>query len=135
AVVQELQKRATDAPAENYLLVGSDSRAGISPNDPNAGAIGSTDDVSNSRSDTIMVLRRERNGGAALLSLPRDLWVTIAGTGGKNKINSAFNGGSQRLGATIKQSLGIPINHYVEIDFARVQKLVDEIGGVGVCTR
>jgi LCP family protein required for cell wall assembly len=134
AVVQELQKPANEAPAENYLLVGSDSRAGISSDDPNAGAIGSTDDVVNSRSDTIMVLRRERNGGAALLSIPRDLWVPIAGTGSKGKVNSAFNGGSQRLVATITQSLGIPINHYVEIDFAGFQKLVDQIGGVQVCT-
>ena len=76
----ELEKPVNDAPAENYLLVGSDSRQGIAADDPNAGAIGNTDDVVNSRSDTIMVLRRERNGGAALLSLPRDLWVPIAGT-------------------------------------------------------
>jgi LCP family protein required for cell wall assembly len=134
AVVQELQEPANDAPAENYLLVGSDSRAGISPDDPNAGAIGSTEEVVNSRSDTIMVLRRERNGGAALLSLPRDLWVPIAGTDKSSKINSAYNGGSQRLVATVTQALGIPINHYVEIDFAGFQKLVDEIGGVQVCT-
>ncbi len=133
-VVQELQAQANDAPAENYLLVGSDSRAGISADDPNAGAIGSTDEVVNSRSDTIMVLRREKNGGAALLSLPRDLWVTIAGTGNKAKINAAYNGGSQRLVATVTQSLGIPINHYVEIDFAGFQKLVDQIGGVEVCS-
>jgi LCP family protein required for cell wall assembly len=134
AVVQELQQPANDAPAENYLLVGSDSRAGIAADDPNAGAIGNSDEVVNSRSDTIMVLRRERNGGAALLSLPRDLWVPIAGTGTKAKINSAYNQGSQRLVATVTQALGIPINHYVEIDFAGFQKLVDEIGGVQVCT-
>jgi LCP family protein required for cell wall assembly len=80
------------------------------------------------------VLRRERNGGAALLSLPRDLWVPIAGTDRKSKINSAYNEGSQRLVATVTEALGIPINHYVEIDFAGFQKLVDEIGGVVVCT-
>jgi len=133
-VVKELETPVNDAPAENYLLVGSDSRQGIAADDPNAGAIGSTDDVVNSRSDTIMVLRRERNGGAALLSLPRDLWVPIAGTDGSSKINSAYNEGSQRLVATVTQALGIPINHYVEIDFAGFQKLVDEIGGVEVCT-
>jgi LCP family protein required for cell wall assembly len=133
-VVQALEQPVNDAPAENYLLVGSDSRQGISADDPNAGAIGNTSDVPTSRSDTIMVLRRERNGGAYLLSLPRDLWVPIAGTGGKAKINSAFNGGSERLVATVTQSLGIPINHYVEIDFAGFQKLVDEIGGVKICT-
>ena len=133
-VMEALEAPANDAPAENYLLVGSDSRQGIAADDPNAGAIGSTDEVVNSRSDTIMVLRRERNGGAALLSLPRDLWVPIAGTDRSSKINSAYNEGSQRLVATVTQALGIPINHYVEIDFAGFQKLVDEIGGVEVCT-
>ena len=54
-VVKELETPVNDAPAENYLLVGSDSRQGIAADDPNAGAIGSTDDVVNSRSDTIMV--------------------------------------------------------------------------------
>ncbi len=134
AVVAALEEPVNDSPAENYLLVGSDSREGIASDDPNAGAIGSTDEVTNHRSDTIMVLRRERNGGAALLSLPRDLWVEIAGTGESAKINSAFNEGSERLVQTVTQSLGIPINHYVEIDFAGFQRLVDEIGGVEICT-
>ena len=133
-VVAALEAPANDAPAENYLLVGSDSRQGISADDPNAGAIGSAEEITSSRSDTIMVLRREANGGAAILSLPRDLWVPIAGTGESAKINSAYNGGSQRLVQTITDSLGIPINHYVEIDFAGFQQLVDEIGGVEVCT-
>lgn len=133
SVTAVLEEPANDAPAENYLLVGSDSREGIAEDDPNAGAIGDTEDVVNHRSDTIIVLRRERNGGASLLSLPRDLWVEIAGTGEKGKINSAFNGGPERLAATITQSLGIPINHYVEIDFAGFQQLVDQMGGVDIC--
>jgi LCP family protein required for cell wall assembly len=133
-VVAALEEPANDAPAENYLLVGSDSREGLDPNDPNAGAIGTTDDVVNRRSDTIIILRRERNGGAALLSLPRDLWVPIAGTDEEAKINSAFNEGPSRLAATITESLGIPINHYVEIDFAGFQRLVDQMGGVQICT-
>ncbi|MET0145985.1 MAG: LCP family protein [Ilumatobacteraceae bacterium] len=134
AVVAALEEPVNDSPAENYLLVGSDSREGIAADDPNAGAIGNTDEVSNHRSDTIMVLRRERNGGASLLSLPRDLWVPIAGTNHSAKINSAFNESSERLVATVTQSLGIPINHYVEIDFAGFQQLVDQIGGVQICT-
>jgi len=133
-VVAALEQPANDAPAENYLLVGSDSREGVDPNDPNAGAIGDSEDVVNRRSDTIIILRRERNGGAALLSLPRDLWVPIAGTGEKGKINSAFNDGPTRLAQTINEALGIPINHYVEIDFAGFQALVDQMGGVEICT-
>ena len=105
-------------PAENYLLVGSDTRAGVDPDAPDFGAIGSEDEVGTSRrSDTIMVLRQERNGGAALMSLPRDLWVEIAGTGESQRINTAYNGGADRLAATVSQSLGIPIHYYVEVDF------------------
>ena len=81
-----------------------------------------------------MVLRRERNGGAYLLSLPRDLWVPIAGTDESGKINSAYNEGPERLAATVSQSLGIPINHYVEVDFVGFTRMVDEIGGVELCT-
>ena len=82
-----------------------------------------------------MVLRRERNGGAALLSLPRDLWVPIAGTGKSRTINIGLQRGpASAWPPRSSQSLGIPIHHYVEIDFAGFKKLVDEIGGVEVCT-
>ncbi|HEX4980048.1 MAG TPA: LCP family protein, partial [Ilumatobacteraceae bacterium] len=122
-----------DGPAENYLLVGSDTREGVDPNAPDFGGIGDTSDVGGRRSDTIMILRREKDGGAALLSLPRDLWVEIAGTGESNRINSAYTEGPQRLASTITQSLGIPIHHYVEVDFVGFKRIIDEIGGVEIC--
>lgn len=120
-------------PAENYLLVGSDTREGVDPDSEDFGAIGGVDAVGGRRSDTIMVLRREHDGGAALMSLPRDLWVEIAGTGESQRINSAYNDGPERLAATVSQSLGIPIHHYVEVDFVGFKNIVDEIGGVEVC--
>jgi LCP family protein required for cell wall assembly len=80
-----------------------------------------------------MILRREKNGGASLLSLPRDLWVPIAGTDHSAKINSAYNEGPQRLVRTVTQALGVPIHHYVEVDFNGFTRLVDEIGGVQIC--
>jgi len=119
---------------ENFLLVGSDSRAGSDPNSPDYGGIGSADQTTGARSDTIMVLHRDRaTGEAALLSIPRDLWVEIAGTGRKNRINSAFGEGPAVLVQTVQQSLGIPIHHYVEIDFSGFKSLVDAIGGVELC--
>jgi LCP family protein required for cell wall assembly len=119
---------------ENFLLVGSDSRAGADPSDPDFGAIGGVDDVSGNRSDTIMVLRRDRNGGpASLLSLPRDLWVDIPGRDNPSRINAAYQDGPATLIRTVQQSLGIPIHHYVEIDFQGFKSLVDAIGGVQVC--
>jgi LCP family protein required for cell wall assembly len=124
---------ANDGPAENFLLVGSDSRENADPTSPDFGGIGDASEVTGRRSDTIMVLRREKDGGAALLSLPRDLWVEIAGTGSSNRINSAYNEGPERLAATVSQSLGIPINHYVEVDFEGFKRIVDQIGGVEMC--
>jgi LCP family protein required for cell wall assembly len=120
-------------PAENYLLVGSDSREGIDPTSEDFGVTGGANDVGGRRSDTIMVLRQERNGGAALISLPRDLWVEIAGTGKSQRINTAFNDGPERLAATVTQSLGIPIHHYVEVDFVGFKDIIDRLGGVEIC--
>jgi LCP family protein required for cell wall assembly len=120
-------------PAENYLLVGSDTREGLDLSGSDAAVIGDTDDVSGRRSDTIMILRQERNGGAALMSIPRDLWIEIAGTGERQRINTAYNAGPERLAATVSQSLGIPVHHYVEVDFQGFKDIVDEIGGVDIC--
>lgn len=126
---------ANDGPAENFLVVGSDSREGVDTGDPENASIGDEAEVSGQRSDTIMVLRREEDGGASLLSLPRDLWVPIAGTDQSAKINSAYNEGPQRLARTVTESLGIPIHHYVEVDFIGFTKMVDEIGGVEICVK
>jgi LCP family protein required for cell wall assembly len=125
---------AVDGPAVNYLLIGSDTREGSDPNSPDFGGIGDTTTVQGRRSDTIMILRQERDGnGAALLSLPRDLWVTIADTGGDQRINSAYNRGADVLAATVTQEFGIPINHVVDVDFFGFKRLVDEIGGTTIC--
>ena len=122
-----------DLPTENYLLVGSDTREGISADDPDFGVIGDTGIVSGSRADTIMVLRRERDGGAAIVSLPRDLWLEIPGSGGSNRINAAYNGGAERLVATVVETLGIPVHHYVEVNFVGFRDIVNELGGVTIC--
>ena len=77
------------------------------------------DDVGGLRSDTIMVLRVDPAAEqASLLSLPRDLWVPLA-SGGNQRINAAIQiGGPEDLIDTIEEYLGIPINHYVQVDFA-----------------
>jgi LCP family protein required for cell wall assembly len=124
---------ANDTPAENYLLIGSDNRDVIDPNSPDAGLFLEGDTGEGGRSDTIMILRRDPDNGATLLSIPRDLWVTIAETGEGGKITWAYIGGAGRLAATISQELAIPIHHVIEIDFAGFHRLIDEIGGVEVC--
>ncbi len=125
---------AVDGPAVNYLLIGSDSREGSDPNAADFGGIGDANDVQGRRSDTIMILRQEKDGnGAALMSIPRDLLVTIAGTGKQDRINAAYNEGTDVLAATISNELGIPINHVVDIDFFGFKSLVDAVGGVTIC--
>lgn len=121
-----------DGPAENFLIVGSDSRANADQEAVDFGVIGDEEDVSGSRSDSIMILRRDPDG-ASLLSIPRDLWVPIAGVGESGKVNWAFNGGGARLAQTITQGLGIPIHHYIEVDFDGFSRLVDSFGGVPIC--
>ncbi len=118
----------TNADFENYLLVGSDSRA---YGDPNTGE--GNEGVSGSRSDTIMVLRLDKHSGtAALLSIPRDLYVEVPG-GHSGRINGAFNAGAASLVQTVKDALGLPVHHYVEIDFVGFKALVDALGGVQIC--
>jgi LCP family protein required for cell wall assembly len=117
---------------ENYLLVGSDTRETSDPSSPDFGGIGDANDVTGRRSDTMMILRFDpATGQAGLLSLPRDLWLPIDG-GSKNRLNSAYAESEQALIRTINQELGIPIDHYVEVDFVGFKRLVDSIGGVNV---
>jgi polyisoprenyl-teichoic acid--peptidoglycan teichoic acid transferase len=116
----------------NWLVVGTDSRDGIDPDDPNAGVF-LGEEVIGKRTDTIMVARVDPGAGRIdLLSIPRDLWVPIAGAGHDGRINSAFNGdgGQQRLIDTIEAYFGFEVHHYAEVNFVGFQDLVDSLGGV-----
>ncbi len=113
----------------NYLIVGSDSRAGITAETPNAGAIGPG--VAGKRSDTIIVLRVSPSG-SKMMSIPRDLWVTNAATGKPGRVNAAYNAGPANLVRTVTTNLGVPIQHYVEIDFVSFSAMVDAMGGITI---
>jgi LCP family protein required for cell wall assembly len=111
---------------QNYLIVGTDNAEGLDPSDPVL--IGRPPGF---RSDVVMVLRVIPNSEKALLlSLPRDLWVPIAGTRGSERINTAIQGGASRVIETIENDFDIPINHYVEVNFLGFRDLVGAIGGV-----
>ena len=120
----------------NWLLVGTDSRDGITEGDRDAGVFigGDPSELpSGKRTDTMIVARVDPgNQTIDLLSLPRDLYVPIAGTGTEGRINTAFNAenGEQRLVDTVEGYLGIEINHYAEINFVGFRDIVDELGGV-----
>jgi LCP family protein required for cell wall assembly len=112
----------------NILVVGSDTRA-------NAEGSTAAGEPPGERADTIMVLRLDGDG-AKMLSIPRDLIVTLADTGERARINAAYNndlgGGPGRLLKTVQQNFGIPINRYMEVDFVSFAGLVDAVGGVNI---
>lgn len=122
-----------DLTAKNYLVTGSDNSSCINPDSPYAGSIGDRT-AGGERSDTIMVIRvNPLDGQAAILSFPRDLWVSLADSTRKNRINVAFDRKNpNRLIRTIKQNFDISIDHYVNIDFCAFTEIVDALGGVRV---
>lgn len=123
-----LQAAAAGEPT-NLLIVGTDSRDGIDAADPDAG--GFLGDAGCDCTDTIMVLRIDPEREAAyMLSFPRDLWLPMADTGQKARINTAHARGVQVLVDTIEDNFHIPIHHYAEIDFVGFERLVDAVGGV-----
>ena len=118
----------------NLLLVGSDSRAFVS-NSTQVKAFGDEANAGGQRSDVTMVARFDPAAKTVtLLSIPRDLWVDIpgndSGISGMNRINAAYDGGPDLLIHTIEQDLGIPINHYVAVDFPGFSGMVNALGGV-----
>ena len=116
-------------PVMNVLLVGSDSRANLGATD--AKGFGQ-DVVSGQRSDTIMLLHVDPGEQrAAIVSVPRDLYVPIANTNFSDRVNAAFAlGGPDQLVATVQRTLGITIHHYVQVDFSGFKDIVDTVGGV-----
>src|SRR4051794_1262780 len=113
----------------NWLLIGSDSRAGLSDEQKKDLATG---DAAGSRTDTIMLVHTGA-GGTSLISLPRDSYVPIAGHG-RNKLNAAFSfGGAKLLTQTVEQATGLRVDHFAQIGFGGFADMVNAIGGVNLC--
>ena len=109
----------------NVLLLGIDRRAG---------------ETDISRADTIILTTIiPLKPYVGMLSIPRDLWVTIPGVG-ENRINTAhFFAENEQAGSgpratleTIKQDFGVDVDYYVRVRFDSVQELADALGGVEV---
>ncbi|MEJ2863447.1 LCP family protein [Actinomycetospora flava] len=115
----------------NWLIIGSDSRAGL---DDAAAQQLSTGEVDGSRTDTMMLVHVGGFGGqTSLTSLPRDSILSIPGHG-RGRLNSAYGiGGPKLLVQTIEQNADIEIDHYAEIGFEGFAGMVDAIGGVNMC--
>ncbi|MFI7408491.1 LCP family protein [Streptomyces sp. NPDC049627] len=123
-----------------YLIVGSDSRDGLSERDRkdlHAGGGGGA------RTDSMMLLHTGAHG-TTVVSLPRDSWVTLPayldpGTGkryrpAKNKLNAAYAlGGAPLLVRTVELNTGLRVDHYAEIGFGGFVGVVNAVGGVDMC--
>ncbi|WP_443732271.1 LCP family protein [Streptomyces endocoffeicus] len=122
----------------NYLIVGSDSREGMSDQQKKDLHTGSAD---GKRTDSMMILH-DGASGPTLISLPRDSNVTIPrfrgsesgdlkGPLGDNKLNAAYSiDGPQLLVRTVEYNTGLHIDHYAEVGFSGFANIVDSIGGV-----
>jgi LCP family protein required for cell wall assembly len=117
----------------NYLLLGSDSRSGLSAQEREQ--FGTDQQIG---ADTIMLVHTDPAlEKAIILSFPRDLFVEIPGHG-EDKINASFEGGVDGGGpalvaATVHKLTGLKINHVLYVDLAGFQGVIDTLGGVQMC--
>lgn len=139
--LEDYEGRPSATPGQDWLLVGSDSREGMTAEDRKRLHTGQ---ASGRRTDSIMIMHISQSGGrATLVSLPRDSYVDIPAytdEGGgehsaqKNKLNAAFSfGGPQLLARTVEQETGIRLDRYMEIGFGGFADVVDAVGGVEIC--
>ena len=134
AVFSDDDGRPAAGAGTNWLLVGSDSREDLTPEQQAALATGG--DVGAGRTDTILVVHIPgllSDAPTTMVSIPRDSYVDIPGHG-MDKINAAFAiGGPSLLAQTVEQDTGLRLDHYAEIGFAGFGDVVDALGGVQVC--
>jgi LCP family protein required for cell wall assembly len=122
---------------ENILLIGNETRQGLTPYEQQL--FGSSLTHSGTLADIIMILHLDpATGTASILSIPRDLFVPMpAGSivGDYQKVDAALNNGKDgpnNLIAAIQDDFGIPINHFLELNFNGLINVVNAIGGINV---
>ncbi|MGW2561456.1 LCP family protein [Streptomyces sp. NPDC001514] len=131
--------RPEEGDCTTYLIVGSDSREGMSAEEKKKLHTGSAE---GKRTDSMMILAACGNGNT-MISLPRDSDVeiptfvgsesgkTFKGTGRRVKLNAAYaEDGPELLVRTVEYNTGLRIDHYAEIGFAGFANIVDALGGV-----
>ena len=126
----------TPAPAgasgTNLLVLASDTRVGLSPAEAQKLDPGNIDLNSGERADSIALVHLEPGTGkAVVISIPRDLRVPAAG-GGYGKINGYFNNGPNPMVAEVTSLTGLPIQHFIEVNFTSFGEIDDALGGVDV---
>ncbi len=118
-----------EAGTQNILMVGSTDRCALKVQNAAYGLC--SQGVTGVNSDVVMVLHLDpARHTVSILSIPRDLFVPNARTTGANKIDAALYQGPSQLVAAINEDLGIPIQHYVVLNFDSFANVVDALGGV-----
>ncbi|CAN5381883.1 hypothetical protein BH09ACT7_BH09ACT7_37210 [soil metagenome] len=134
AALVDYPERPAQGVGTNWLLVGSDSRDGLTPEQQAELTTGG--DIGNGRTDTILLVHVPglgSDGPTTMVSIPRDSYVPIPGYG-NDKINAAFAlGGAPLLAQTVEQATGLRLDHYAEVGFDGFAVVVDALGGVTAC--
>jgi len=122
-----------DLSVKNFLITGRDNNACADPNSSSANELKNRPDYAG-LTDSIMLIRVDpKNNEAAVLSFPRDLYVKIANSDHRNRINTAYRPKDpNRLIDTIRSNFNIGVDHYVSIDFCAFKSIVDAVGGVRI---
>jgi LCP family protein required for cell wall assembly len=134
AALTDYSGRPAQGAGTNWLIVGSDSRQGLTDAQAAQLHTGDASSVSGGRTDSIMVVHLPDNSTKpTMVSLLRDSRVSIPGHG-KNKINAAYAfGGAPLLVRTVEEATGLRIDHYAEIGLGGFASVVDDVGGVTMC--
>jgi LCP family protein required for cell wall assembly len=121
--------KGEDAGTENILMIGSTSRCALTVQNPAYGLC--SQGVDGVNSDVVMILHlNPANHTLAILSIPRDLFVPNARSDGANKIDAALFQGPDQLIDAIEEDYGIPIQHFVELNFDSFINVVNALGGI-----
>jgi LCP family protein required for cell wall assembly len=121
--------KGADAGTENILMIGSTSRCALKVQNPQFGLC--SQGVTGVNSDVVMILHlNPANNSLSILSIPRDLFVPNARSDGANKIDAALYQGPDQLIAAIEEDFGIPIQHFVELNFDSFMNVVNALGGI-----
>jgi LCP family protein required for cell wall assembly len=121
--------KGADAGTENILMIGSTDRCALKVQNPAYGLC--SQGVNGVNSDVVMILHlNPANSTLSILSIPRDLFVPNARSDGANKIDAALYQGPDQLINAIEEDLGIPIQHFVELNFDSFINVVNALGGI-----
>ena len=121
--------KGDDAGTQNILMIGSTDRCALKVQNPAYGLC--SQGVNGVNSDVVMILHlNPANHSVSILSIPRDLFVPNARSGGANKIDAALFQGPDQLIAAIEDDFGIPIQHFVELNFDSFINVVQALGGI-----